>query len=179
MELLVWLSLMASTLVAPHVAAARFDVDGDTTAPSTILATIEPKAGAPEDKWIRIYFYSSESTAPQQTLIAATPDHVRNWAAILQLTVGANATVSQIDLALPGHVCTVAQSGSDAARAIQTFEFDGQSMRLKTNAFSVCDLKLLGIPNPTFSWNVDIDTPLVARPSSLGPTRGASTSPSW
>ena len=78
MEFLLWFSL-AAAILAPHVAAARFDVDGETTAPSTILATIEPKAGAPDDKWIRIYFYSSENTPPQQAPVATASDHVRNW----------------------------------------------------------------------------------------------------
>lgn len=166
MEFFVWLSML-STLFAPHLQAGRFSVGDDTTTPTTILATVEPRAGAPGYRWLRIYFYSSELTPSQRVMAASGRDEetLRSWAAILQLTVDDEANVSQIDLAVPGHMCTVVQTDSDAEKALQEFQFTGRYLRLKSRAYSVCDLKLLGIPNPTFEWDVALDTPVVARKS--------------
>jgi hypothetical protein len=163
MEFFLWLALLP-TIVAPHIQAARFDVEGDTTTPATILATVEPSAG---NRLLRIYFYSSELTPSQRAMAASGRDEetLRSWAAIVQLTVDDEATVSKIDLAVPGHMCTVVQTDSDAAKALQEFAFDGRYLTLKSKAYSVCDLKLVGIPNPTFEWDLDLATPVTARKS--------------
>jgi hypothetical protein len=95
------------------------------------------------------------------------PTLLRNWEAILQLTVDPSGTVSAIDLALPGRPCAVAQTGQDAMRAVQQFEFDGARLRLKSKAFSICDLKVEGVPSQRFEWDVTIDTPVVPRKSNL------------
>ncbi|HEY7192016.1 MAG TPA: hypothetical protein VH436_35960 [Vicinamibacterales bacterium] len=166
MEFFLWLALLP-TIVAPHIQAARFDVEGDTTTPATILATVEPNTGAPGYRLLRIYFYSSELTPSQRAMAASGRDEetLRSWAAIVQLTVDDEASVSKIDLAVPGHMCTVVQTDSDAAKALQEFEFNGRYLKLKSKAYSVCDLKLLGIPNPTFEWDLDLATPVTARKS--------------
>jgi hypothetical protein len=166
MEFFLWLSLL-STLLVPRIDAARFDVEGDATAPATILATVEPQAGSRGYRLLRIYFYSSELTLSQRLLTASGRDEetLRSWAAIMQLTVDDEASVSKIDLAVPGHMCTVVQTDRDAFKALQEFQFNGRYLRLKSKAYSVCDLKLLGVPNPTFEWELDLDTPVITRKS--------------
>ena len=166
MEFFLWLALLP-TIVAPHIQAARFDVEGDTTTPATIFATVEPSPGVPGYRLLRIYFYSSDLTLSQRLMTASGRDEetLRSWAAILQLTVDDEATVSKIDLAVPGHMCTVVQTDSDALKALQDFQFNGRYLRLKSKAYSVCDLKLLGVANPTFEWELDLATPVVARKS--------------
>ena len=92
---------------------------------------------------------------------------LRSWDAILQFTVDANATVAEMDLALPGYVCGIVQSRRDVALAVQHFQFDGTRLRLKSRAFSVCTLKVEGVPSQRFEWDVDLDTPVVTRTSNL------------
>ena len=166
MEFFLWL-LLLPTIIAPHIQAAHFEVEGDAFTPATILATVEPRAGTPGYRWLRIYFYSSELTPSQRVMAASGRDEetLRSWAAIMQLTVDDEATVSQIDLAVPGHMCTVVQTDSDATKALQDFQFNGRYLTLRSKAYSVCDLKLLGSPNPTFEWDVEFNTPVIARKS--------------
>jgi len=166
MEFFLWLALLP-TVVAPHIQAARFDVEGDTATPATILATVEPRPDAPGYRLLRIYFYSSELTSSQRAMAASGRDEetLRSWAAIVQMTVDDEATVSKIDLAVPGHMCTVVQTDSDATKALQEFQFNGRYLKLRSKAYSVCDLKLLGIPNPTFEWDLDLATPVASRRS--------------
>jgi hypothetical protein len=133
------------------------------------VATVEPRADAPGSSWIRMYFYSFELT-PVERQLAATgrdPDLLRNWEAILQITVGPNGTVSAIDLALPGRPCAVVQTGQDAAKAVQHFDFNGGRLQLKSKAYSICDLKVEGVPSQRFEWDLTLDTPVVARASNL------------
>ena len=166
MEFFLWLALLP-TVVAPHLPAARFDVEGDTTTPATILATVEARPDVPGYRLLRIYFYSSELTPSQRAMAASGRDEetLRSWAAIVQLTVDDEAMVSKIDLAVPGHMCTVVQTDSDATKAVQEFQFNGRYLKLRTKAYSVCDLKLPGIPNPTFEWDLDLATPVASRKS--------------
>ena len=149
--------------------SAWFAVDDLTRVTPTVVATVEPRAGSPGSSWIRMYFYSVELTS-QQRKMAATgrdPALLRNWEAILQITVDPNGSVSAMDLALPGRPCAVVQTSQDAARAVQHFEFTGARLRLTSKAFSICDLKVEGVPSQRFEWDVTVDTPVVARASSL------------
>ena len=72
-----------------------------------------------------------------------------------------DSNVWQVDLALPGHTCTVAESEREAKSALPEFRFDGERLRLRGKGSHVCDMKSLGIPNQTFGWDVDLDIPVV------------------
>jgi hypothetical protein len=139
---------------------ARFSVDGTVSTLSTALATIEPRTGAPGYSWLRIYFYSSQLTADDGA--RARQGRVESiktkWSAVLQLTVDKSTTVWQVDLALPGHTCTIAESDRDAKNALQDFAFDGKHVRLRGKGSHVCDMRLLKIPDQTFTWDVDLDS---------------------
>jgi hypothetical protein len=52
-------------------------------------------------------------------------------------------------------------------RAVQNFQFDGSRLQMKSKAFSICDLSVDGVPSQRFEWDVTLDTPVVARASSL------------
>src|SRR5262249_15143195 len=141
----------------------RFSVDGMTSTPSTTVATIQPRTGSPGYSWLRIYFYPSALGSDDNA--AATKGRVgsikEKWSAVLQLTVDSASKVWQVDLALPGHTCTVAESDLEAKNALPEFRFDGDRLRLRGKGSHVCDMKSLGIPNQTLGWDVDLDIPVV------------------
>jgi hypothetical protein len=169
MESVFWAFAVLASLETSPAQSARFAVDDLTRVTPSVVATVEPRADAPGSSWIRMYFYSIELT-PIERHLAATgrnPDLLRNWETILQITVDPNGAVSAMDLALPGRPCAVAQTSHDAARAVQHFEFDGARLRLKSKAFSICDHKVEGVPSQRFEWDLTLDTPVVARASSL------------
>ena len=116
-----------------------------------------------------MYFYSFELTSIERQMAATgrDPALLRQWEAILQITVDSNGTVSAMDLALPGRPCAVVQTGQDAARAVQHFDFNGARLQLKSKAFSICDLKVEGMPSQRFEWDLTLDTPVVTRASNL------------
>ena len=65
------------------------------------MATVEPRASAPASSWIRMYFYSYDVTPIQRQMpvTGRDPDLLRNWDAILQITVDPVGAVSAMDLA--------------------------------------------------------------------------------
>ena len=169
MELWFWAFIVLASLEGGPAQSARFAVDDLARVTPTVVATVEPRAGVAGASWIRLYFYASELTSTQRQMAATgrDPELLRSWDAILQLTVDANATVSEMDLALPGYVCGVVQTGRDVAIAVQHFQFDGTRLRLKSRAYSVCDRKVEGVPSQRFEWDVDLDTAVIPRASNL------------
>jgi hypothetical protein len=142
---------------------ASFSVDGVARTAPTAVATIQPRTGAPGYSWLRIYFYSSSLGVDDRgAATAGRTDSMRaTWSAVLQLTVDKASTVWQIDLSLPGHTCTIAESDRDSTHALQEFQFDGRRLHLTGKGSHVCDLKSLGLPNQTFTWDVVLDVPVV------------------
>jgi hypothetical protein len=162
-----WAFTLLATLEGPSQ-SARFAVDDLTRVTASAVATVEPRADAPGHSWIRIYFYAFELTASERQLAAIGDRSVlKKWEAILQLTVDDNHAVSQMDLALPGHLCAIVQTRRDASLVMQNFQFDGSRLRLKSKAFSICDLRQDEIPGQKFEWDVDLDTAVVARASTV------------
>jgi hypothetical protein len=147
---------------------ARFGVDGVPTTPSTIVATIQPRMGAPGYSWLRVYFYPSLAGGERANAAKGLVDSIRTaWAAVLQFTVDRTSTVWQIDLSLPGHACTIAESDADARRAFQEFLFDGRRLRVKGRGSFVCATTTGGVAKRTFEWDVDFETPVIDRSTSL------------
>jgi hypothetical protein len=169
MEGISWAFALLLSLETSARQSAWFAVDDLTRVTPTVVATVEPRAGAPASSWIRLYFYSADLTATQRQMaaIGRDPALLRKWEAILQITVDPNGTVAAMDLALPGRPCAVVQTTQDVQRAVQQFSFDGKRLRLKTKAFSICDVKVEGVPSQRFEWDLTLDTPVVARASSL------------
>jgi hypothetical protein len=155
-------SILLTLAAAAASTTARFSA-ADVTSTSTIaVATSQPRTAAPGYTWVRIYFYPSPLT-PDEAARArqGRVDSIKRWNAVLQLTVDNNATVWQVDLALPGHTCTIAESDRDAKNAFQEMHFDGTHVRLKGKGSHVCDMRFMKIPNQTFTWDVDLDSPVV------------------
>ena len=169
MEGLLWAFALLTSLETSPAQSARFAVDDLARVTPSVVATVEPRSDAPGSAWIRMYFYSLELTPIQRQLAAMgrASALLRNWEAILQITVDRNGAVSAMDLALPGRPCAVVQTGQDAAKAVQHFDFNGARLQLKSKAFSICDLKVEGVPAQRFEWDLTLDTPVVARASDL------------
>ena len=159
-----WPSALLMAVVVTSAQTAKFGVDGVTTSPPTIVATIEPRMGAPGYSWLRVYFYSSLAGGDRTNAAKGLFESIGTpWAAALQFTIDKTSTVWQVDLSLPGHTCTIAESDADSRKAFQEFLYDGRRLRLKgKGAVCLCD-SLRRRTNRTFEWDVDFETPVVAK----------------
>jgi hypothetical protein len=150
---------------------AMFSVDKTDLSLSTAVATIEPRLGAPGYSWVRINYYTFPVDAEDLAgiLKGDTASMDKKWSkkssdlkyynssyAMLQLSVDQNFKVWQVDLSVPGHGCTVAPFEKDVKDFLQEYQFDGKSLRLKSKGSYVCNMTGMGIPNPTFAWDVDL-----------------------
>jgi len=157
---------------------AKFSVDSAAMSLSSVVATIEPRLGAPGYSWLRINFYSFPLTAEDVAAVAtgnieplekrwkgvaSDPKAYNVSHAMLQLSVDAAFKVWQVDMSMPGHGCTVAPFEEDVRSFLQGYKFDGKRLALKSKGSHVCDMKALGIPNQTFRWDVDVNIPVFAK----------------
>jgi hypothetical protein len=44
--------------------------------------------------------------------------------------------------------------------SLQTCQFEGKNLKLKSKGFYVCDRKFLGISNQKIGWNIDLSIPV-------------------
>lgn len=152
---------------------ANFSVDNDAMSLTTAVATIEPRLGAPGYSWVRIYFYSfpvaaddmagimNGSTASMDkkwTRKASNPKDYNASRAVIQLSVDKGFKVWQVDMSVPGHSCTIAPFEQDVKNFLQTYQFDGKNLKLKSKGSFVCDMGSIGIPNQKFGWDIDLNT---------------------
>jgi hypothetical protein len=168
----------------PHPSAfetrASFSVDNDAMSLTSVAATIEARPNAPGYSWLRINFYAFPFTAAD--IAGAVKGHVESmdtrWKnkagnakeynhanAVIQLGVDRDFKVWQVDMAVPGHTCTIAPFERDVKTFLQTYRFDGRHLRLKSKGSFVCDLKSLGAPNRRFGWDLDLDVPVFQKVS--------------
>jgi hypothetical protein len=141
---------------------ATFRVDEFVENPRIAVATIGPRAGAAGYFWLRVHFYSSLTPAERrQAETGGVQAQRTHWAAVLQFGLDAQGTVGHIDMAVPGHTCTIAATSVDAQAVLQDFRFDGKTLTLRTKGVHICDLSLLHVANQRFEWDVDLDTPVI------------------
>jgi hypothetical protein len=140
---------------------SNFKVDGVASAPSVFVATIQPRADAPEYSWLRIYFYGSLSAAERaQAERGGMYAQRTHWAAVLQVSLDRHSTIWQVDVAVPGHSCTVAASDREAKSVVQAFRYEGGRLSLQTAGSHVCDFSAIHVPNQRFEWDVSVDAPV-------------------
>ena len=153
--------------------SANFSVDNNAMSLSTAVATIEPRLGAPGYSWLRISFYSfpvavddiagilkgdTGSMDKKWNKKASDPKDYNISHAVIQFSVDKNLKVWQVDMAVPGHSCTIAPFEPDVKNFLQDYQFDGKNLRLKSKGSYVCDMKFMGIPNQKFGWDIDLNT---------------------
>jgi len=154
---------------------STFSVDNSVSSLTTAIATIEARRGAPGYSWVRINFYSFPVAAEDLAGIekgnvesmdkkwmkkASNPKDYNSSNAVIQLTVDKEFKVTQVDMAVPGHTCTIAPFETDVKNFLRDYQFDGKNLRLKSNRSYVCDMKFMGIPNQKFSWDIDLSIPV-------------------
>ena len=156
--------------------SAQFAVDNNHLSLSSVVATIEPRLGAPGYSWVRIHFYSFPPAAGDMAGIArgVVDSMDKKWEkladrhdnsynlsnAIIQLSVDKDYKVWQADMAVPGHGCTIAPFEKDVKSFLQDYKFDGKILRLKSKGLYVCDMKFLKIPDQKFTWDIDLNIPV-------------------
>jgi hypothetical protein len=152
---------------------ANFSVNNDAMSLSTAIATIGPRLGAPGYSWLRISFYSFPVAADDIAGImkgdtgsmdkkwnqkASNPKDYNNSYAFLQLSVDKTSKVWQVDMSVPGYTCTIAPFEQDVKAFLQSYQYDGKNLKLKSKGSYVCDMKFMGTSNPKFSWDIDLTT---------------------
>jgi hypothetical protein len=156
--------------------SANFAVDNTHLSLSSVIATIEPRLGAPGYSWVRMHFYSFPPAAGDMAGIARgdVDSMDKKWEkladkhdnsynlsnAIIQLSVDKDYKVWQADMAVPGHGCTIAPFEKDVKTFLQDYRFDGKNLRLKSKGSYVCDMKSMKIPDQTFTWDIDLNVPV-------------------
>jgi hypothetical protein len=155
--------------------SAKFSVDKSAMTLSSAVATIEPRLGAPGCSWLRITFYGFPLTADDVAVVANgniesmekrwngmanNPKDYNQSHAVIQLSVDAAFKVWQVDMAVPGHTCTIAPFEQDVKAFLQTYQFDGKKLKLKSKGSYTCDMKFMGIPNQNFGWDIDLNIPV-------------------
>jgi hypothetical protein len=155
--------------------SATFSVDSSVSSLTTAIATIESRPDAPRYSWVRINFYSFPVTAEDLAGIqegnvesmnkkwmkkSSNPKDYNSSNAVIQLTVDRDFNVTQVDMAVPGHTCTIAPFEPDVKNFLQSYRFDGKKLSLRSKGSYVCDMKFMGIPNQKFSWDIDLSLPV-------------------
>jgi hypothetical protein len=156
------IAAIASAAVDPSSfrTLAKFSVDKQQWALTSAIAVIEPRA--PGYSWVRIYFFPSPLSPGEAT--DAANGHVdaleKKWQGVIQLTTDAEYKVTQVDMSVPGHACTIAPFEPDVKRFLQEYKFDGSTLRLSSKGSYLCDMKFMGIANQDFGWDIDLRIPV-------------------
>jgi hypothetical protein len=157
---------------------ATFSVDRQSMSLTTAIATIEPSRMAPGYSWLRVYFYSFAPTADDvaEAMRGSVASMDRRWQstssnpseynasrAVLQLTVDKDHRITQADLSLPGHTCTVASTAPELGAFAQSFTLVANHVRLASKSTYLCDMTSTGSGKQSFAWAVDVDVPVFAK----------------
>lgn len=161
----------------PFATSAKFSVDNTTLTFSSAVAVIEPRRGAPGYSWLRIHFYpfaltADDISAAQKGDISfldnkagrnsGNPDLHNRSVAVIQLSVDQASKVWQVDMAIPGHGCTIAPFPDDIQSFLQTYSFDGKTLRLRSKGSHTCDLTSVNAGKQLYSWDFDFTLPVSA-----------------
>ena len=157
---------------------ATFSVDHVSMSLTTAIAMIEPSRMAPSYSWLRVYFYSFPPGAGDvaEAMRGSVASMDRKWQskssnpsdynasrAVVQLTIDKDHKITQVDLSVPGHACTVASTEQELRAFASGFALDGNRMRLVAKGSYVCDMTASGSGKQAFAWNVDVDIPVFAK----------------
>lgn len=159
-------------------AKAKFSVDDAASSLVSAVATVEARRGAPGYSWLRIYFYafspdaddiagamkgSVQSMERKWQATSVRPSEYNTSHAVIQLTIDKDARITQVDMSIPGHTCTIAPFEPDVRKFAQDYRFGGGKLQLKAKGARLCDMAFMRIPNQNFAWDIDVDIPVFAK----------------
>ena len=84
----------------------------------------------------------------------------------LKLSVDKYFNVKQVDMSVPGHACSIARYRDDVQEFLQSFNFDGKQLKLKSRGKFVCDMSFIKRPDETYRWDINLDTPVFKQETS-------------
>ena len=181
---LIVVSLVGSGMAAGNLSSfdpsyfrtnAKFFVDNRMLSLSSAVATIEPRPNARGISWVRIIFYAFPPTAEDVASVAKgnieslekkwsrTSNNPREYNishAEIQLSVDEAFKVWQVDMSIPGYACTIAPYEPDVRNFLRDYQFDGKKLRLRSKGSYVCSMKLVGMPDQKFGWQIDVNMPV-------------------
>jgi hypothetical protein len=160
-------------------AKASLSVDKTSLTLTSAVAVREFRKYPAGYSWLRIHFYSFPLTATD--LVAARSGNVdlidkksnKNSSdpkvgsasfGVIQLSLDEKLAVSQVDMSIPGHSCTIAPFDKDVRAFLETYRFDGKTLRLKSKGSYTCDLKAVGAGEKTYTWDIDVSLPVFDKP---------------
>lgn len=172
------------TLTAPQRShdfdtTAKISVDQQALSFSSAVAIREARKNL-RFEWVQIHFYAFHLT-PEDISAAKTGDvtpmdhksnknfidpnvHSNVWG-VIQLSVDDAFKVWQVDIAIPGHACTIASTESEVDAFLQDYSYDGETIRLKSKGFHTCDLSSVGAGVQNFRWDIDVSVPVFKKSS--------------
>jgi len=155
---------------------ATFSVDSKALTLSSAVTILEAPRSPGGYSSLRIHFYSFaltpediagartgnvESMDRKSNLNSVDPKVLNSSFAIIRLSLDQpDFKVLRVDMTIPGHSCTIAPFEQDVQSFLQTYRYDGKNLRLKSKGSHVCDFKMLGLPNQTFTWDFDLTLPV-------------------
>jgi hypothetical protein len=165
---------------SPFGTNATLSVDNNAMTLTSAVAITEARKYPAGYSWVRIHFYSYPLT-PDDIAAAKTGDvqpldkkanktsyDPKNRMASsgeIQLSVDKNFKVWQVDMAIPGHACTIAPFEKDVQSFLQTYHYDGKNLRLKSKGSHVCDLRAVDAGEQNYNWDFDVTLPVFERAS--------------
>lgn len=147
---------------------AEFSVEDDVKSLLSAVATLEahPMYGS-DHSWLKIHFYSFPFTTEEiqgalngdlKLIEARRYEEDYNSQAIIILSMDKESrTVWQVDMAVPGHTCTIAPSEKEVQNFLQEFQFDGKQLKLKSNGSYTCGILFENVTDRIYNWNFDVD----------------------
>ena len=158
---------------SPFDTDAKFSVDSSSLHLSSAVAVIEPHF-TQGYYWVRIHFYSFSPIEDDianitkgnvktmdtrwNKLVDKGVDAYNTGNSVIQLTVDKDFNVTQVDMSIPGHSCTIAPFEKEVKAFLQTYKFDGKKLELKSKGSYVCDMAFMKVSNQKFDWDINLNT---------------------
>jgi hypothetical protein len=154
---------------------AEFSIDKFPSSFITAVATLEPLNIAPGYSRIWITFFpfpmtpddvaaaskgSIATLEARRAKMSTRPEvYNRNYAALV-LTFDKDHKLSNVNMAVPGHTCTIAWKPAEIERFAPGMQFDANRLKLASKGSYACDMVSIGAGIQVFHWNVDLDIPV-------------------
>jgi hypothetical protein len=159
------------------ITRAEFAIDDDVKSLSSVFATIEEHpAHGTEHLWLEINFFpfvltkdeiesaTTGNFAPIENRWHSEDGLVKteiyNSRATVVLSMDTQYKVWQVDMAMPGHSCTIAWKEEDLEKFLREYDFEDGNIRLKSKGSYTCNSMSDKQPEWTHKWDFNINVPV-------------------